>query len=129
MDLDQSALDLIENWEMREYLHPSQKKAALQVAIRDAMRGQAEEVTRLRGELAVFKEYDPASAALIYELTQSARTATARAEAAEARLAEVEAALRGAVKAIEWWEDEHGCCAGATDDALAEARQVLEAKP
>ena len=36
-DLDQQALGLINAWEAGEYLHPAQKKAALQVAIRDAL--------------------------------------------------------------------------------------------
>lgn len=31
LDLDQQALDLINAWEAGEYLHPAQKKAALQV--------------------------------------------------------------------------------------------------
>ena len=37
LDPDQQALDLINAWEAGEYLHPAQKKAALQVAIRDAL--------------------------------------------------------------------------------------------
>lgn len=37
LDLDQQALDLIDAWEAGSYLHPAQKKAALQVAIRDAL--------------------------------------------------------------------------------------------
>lgn len=36
-DFNQQALDLINAWEAGEYLHPAQKKAALQVAIRDAL--------------------------------------------------------------------------------------------
>jgi len=41
-DFDQQALDIIDAWEAGEYLHPVQKKAALQVAIRDALASPAE---------------------------------------------------------------------------------------
>lgn len=49
-DFDQRALDIIDAWEAGEYLHPVQKKAALQVAIRDALASPAatdEEVARV----------------------------------------------------------------------------------
>lgn len=42
-----------------------------------------------------------------------------------ARVERAEAALRGAVTAIEWWEREHPCCRGATDDLLEAARAAL----
>lgn len=49
-DFDQQALDIIDAWEAGEYLHPVQKKAALQVAIRDALASPAatdEEVAKM----------------------------------------------------------------------------------
>ena len=34
-------------------------------------------------------------------------------------------ALGEAVSAIEWWQHEHGCCHGATDDELNAARAAI----
>jgi hypothetical protein len=68
---------------------------------------------------------DPVSAALVFELTTKLRVERARAEAAEARLAEAVEVLKGTVAAIEWWEEQHWCCRGATDEALDAARAVV----
>lgn len=50
--LDQQALDLINAWEAGAYLHPAQKKAALQVAIRDALAQARAEGMRQAAEVA-----------------------------------------------------------------------------
>ena len=34
-------------------------------------------------------------------------------------------ALEKALAAIAWWQNEHGCCHGATDSEIAEARAAL----
>ncbi len=47
---DEVALDLINEWEARSYLHPAQKKAALQVAIRDALRAAEARALAAEGE-------------------------------------------------------------------------------
>lgn len=52
LDLDQQALDLIDAWEAGSYLHPAQKKAALQVAIRDALTQARAEGLRQAAEVA-----------------------------------------------------------------------------
>lgn len=51
-NLDQQALDLINAWEAGAYLHPAQKKAALQVAIRDALAQARAEGLRQAAEVA-----------------------------------------------------------------------------
>ena len=60
-NLDQQALDLINAWEAGAYLHPAQKKAALQVAIRAALAQARAEgsgwqpiETAPRGEIVLF---------------------------------------------------------------------------
>ena len=51
-NLDRQALDLINAWEAGAYLHPAQKKAALQVAIRDALAQARAEGLRQAAEVA-----------------------------------------------------------------------------
>ena len=53
LDLDQQALDLINAWEAGEYLRPAQKKAALQVVVRDALAQARAEGLRQAAEVAL----------------------------------------------------------------------------
>ena len=72
LDLDQQALDLINAWEAGEYLHPAQKKAALQVVVRDALAQARAEGLRQAAERTLrlakaYREQDSAGTAMVLE--------------------------------------------------------------
>ena len=58
----------------------------------------------------------------LYGKTEDEQNANAHLIAAAPDLLE---ALGEAVSAIEWWQREHGCCHGATDDELNAARAAI----
>lgn len=57
-NLDQQALDLINAWEAGAYLHPAQKKAALQVVVRDALAQARAEGLRQAAQVAFDRTSD-----------------------------------------------------------------------
>ena len=96
-DLDQQALGLIDAWEAGEYLHPAQKKAALQVAIRDAL------ATPLASPAATDKEVDAASPVReqIHSAIRAFTSATV-AEADAAALAIIRIIRNAAPRGVRW---------------------------
>jgi len=87
-NLDQQALDLINAWEAGAYLHPAQKKAALQVAIRAALAQARAEGLRQAAERTLrlakaYREQDSAGTSVLVASGHVAARLRALAEGGE----------------------------------------------